>query len=177
MSATIQLLEVSGLKEALKEINKLDKKLRREITKDFEKAVSPMVDAMRADVPLTPPLSGFANKSKTQWKKNEPKNIKVKIDTRRARNRNMAKGAQYESLGVVKIRAMSAGLSVFDMAGKNGAKTTRGEAMVQALEARFGNPSRIMWPNAEKHAEEVEVNLEAVVRKVEREYKRLMGEN
>ena len=135
-----------------------------------------MVDAMRSDVPLTPPLSGFANKSKTQWKKNEPKNIKVKIDTRRARNRNMAKGAQYESLGVVKIRAMSAGLSVFDMAGKNGAKTTRGEAMVQALQARFGNPSRIMWPNAEKHAEEVEVNLEAVVRKVEREYKRLMGE-
>jgi hypothetical protein len=177
MSATIQLLEVSGLKEALKEINKLDKKLRREITKDFEKAVSPMVDAMRADVPLTPPLSGFANKSRTQWKKNEQKNIKVKIDTRRARNRNMAQGAQYESLGVVKIRAMSAGLSIFDMAGKNGSKTTRGENMVETLQARFGNPSRIMWPNAEKHAQEVEVNLEAVVRKVEREYKRLMGGN
>ena len=177
MSASIQMLEVSGLKEALKEINKLDKKLRREITKDFEAAASPMVDAMRADVPQSPPLSGFANKSKTQWKRNETKNIKVKLDTRRARNRNMAKGAQYESLGVVKIRATSAGLSIFDMAGKKGdGDTPQGEAMVAALKRRFGDPSRIMWPNAERKWQEVETNLEPVVRRVSAELTRLLGE-
>lgn len=175
MSATIQMLEVSGLKEALKEINKLDKKLRREITKDFEKAASPMVDAMRADVPLTPPLSGFANKSRTQWKKNEPKNIKVKIDTRKPRRQTP--GAQYEPVGVVKIRATTAGMNIFDMAGKNGGKTAQGEALIRALQARYGNPSRIMWPNAERKSQEVETNIEQVVKKVQTEMTRLLKEN
>lgn len=178
MSASIQMLEVSGLKEALKQINKLDKTLRREITKDFERAASPMVDAIRADVPAAPPLSGFSHKSRTAWKKNEQKNVRVKLDTRRARNRNMAQGAQYESLGVVKIRSTSPGLAIFDMAGKAGkTKTTQGEAMVNALERRFGSPSRIMWPNAERKWQEVEANLEPVVKKVSTELTRLLKEN
>jgi hypothetical protein len=175
MSASIQMLEVSGLKEALKEINKIDKKLRREITKDFEKAAAPMVEAMRADVPLTPPLSGFANKSKTQWKKNEQKSIRVKLDTRKPRKQTP--GAQYESLGVVKIRTTTAGMSMFDMAGKNGGKTPRGEAMINALQSRFGNPSRAMWPNAERKTQEVEANLEQVVKKVQTEITRILKDN
>jgi hypothetical protein len=89
----------------------------------------------------------------------------------------MAKGAQYESLGVVKIRATSAGLSVFDMAGKKGdGDTPQGEAMVAALKRRFGDPSRIMWPNAERKWQEVETNLEPVVRRVSIELTRLLGE-
>ena len=33
------VIEVEGLKEALKELNTIDKKLRREITRDFKKIV------------------------------------------------------------------------------------------------------------------------------------------
>jgi hypothetical protein len=173
---TVQMMEVSGLKEALKTINSLDKKIRRQLTKDFENAAEPMLQAMRAAIPAAPPLSGFANKSKTQWKRNETKNIKLKLDTRRARNRNLAKGAQYESLGVVKIRTMSAGLAILDMAGKKGSDTARGDAMVRALTNRFGDPSRFMWPAAENKRQEVEMNLEPVIRKVEAEMTRLLGE-
>ena len=173
---TVQMLEVSGLKEALKTVNSLDKKVRRQLTKDFENAAEPMLQAMRGAIPAAPPLSGFANKSKTQWKKNETKNIKLKLDTRRARNRNLAKGAQYESLGVVKIRTMSPGLAILDMAGKRGSKTTRGAAMVDALDNRFGSASRFMWPAAENKSQEVEMNLESVVKKVEAEMTRLLGE-
>jgi hypothetical protein len=173
---TVQMLEVSGLKEALKTVNSLDKKIRRQLTKDFENAADPMLQAMRGAIPAAPPLSGFANKSKTQWKKNETKNIKLKLDTRRARNRNLAQGAQYESLGVVKIRTMSPGLQIFDMAGKRGSKTTRGAAMVEGLNNRFGNASRIMWPAAEAKWQEVQTNLEPVIKKVESEMTRLLGE-
>jgi hypothetical protein len=177
MSANIEMLEVSGLREALKEINKIDKALRREITKDFERAASPMVDAMRADVPAQPPLSGFANRSRTQWKKNESKSIRVKIDTRRPRGRSMPNGGKGEPVGVVKIRAMSAGMSIFDMAGKSTGKTPRGEALIANLQQRYGSPSRVMWPNAEKHSEEVSANIEVTVKKVQTEITRILKDN
>jgi hypothetical protein len=135
-----------------------------------------MLQAMKAKIPATPPLSGFANKSRTQWKKNETKNIKLKLDTRRARNRNLAKGAQYESVGVVKIRTMSPGLAILDMAGKRGSNSDRGAAMVDGLNNRFGNASRIMWPAAEAKWQEVQMNLEPVIKKVEAEMTRLLGE-
>jgi hypothetical protein len=173
---TVQMLEVSGLKEALKTVNSLDKKIRRQLTKDFENAADPMLQAMRAAVPAAPPLSGFATKSRTQWKKNETKNIKLKLDTRRARNRNLAKGAQYESVGVVKIRTMSPGLAILDMAGKRGSKSDRGAAMVENLTSRFGNASRIMWPSAEAKWQEVQNNFEPVIKRVESEMTRLLGE-
>jgi hypothetical protein len=173
---TVQMLEVSGLKEALKTVNSLDKKIRRQLTKDFENAADPMLQAMRAAIPAAPPLSGFATKSRTQWKKNETKNIKLKLDTRRARNKNLAQGAQYESLGVVKIRTMSPGLAILDMAGRRGSKSDRGAAMVEGLNSRFGNASRIMWPAAEAKWQEVQTNLEPVIKKVESEMTRLLGE-
>jgi hypothetical protein len=173
---TVQMLEVSGLKEALKTVNSLDKTIRRQLTKDFENAADPMLQAMRAAIPAAPPLSGFATKSRTQWKKNETKNIKLKLDTRRARNRNLAQGAQYESVGVVKIRTMSPGLALLDMAGKRGSKSDRGAAMVEGLNNRFGNASRIMWPSAEAKWQEVQNNFEPVIKKVESEMTRLLGE-
>lgn len=173
---TVQMLEVSGLKEALKTINSLDKKVRRQLTKDFENAASPMLQEMKSAIPTAPPLSGFANKSRTQWRKNESKNIKLKLDTRRARNRNLAKGAQYESVGTVKIRTMSPALAILDMAGKNGSKSDRGAAMVDGLTGRFGNASRFMWPAAERKWQEVEMNLVPVIQKVQSEMTRLLGE-
>jgi hypothetical protein len=173
---TVQMLEVSGLKEALKTINSLDKKVRRQLTKDFENAAEPMLQAMKSAIPSAPPLSGFANKSRTAWKKNETKNIKLKLDTRRARNRNLAQGAQYESLGTVKIRTMSPALAILDMAGKRGSSSARGEALVNGLNSRFGNASRFMWPAAESKWQEVEMNLVPVIAKVQAEMTRLLGE-
>ena len=40
-------IEVVGLKEALKTLNKIDKSLRREITKDYKKIVQPVIDGRR----------------------------------------------------------------------------------------------------------------------------------
>ena len=175
MPATVQVLEVSGLKEALKEINKIDKKLRRELTKDFERAASPMVDAIRGDIPSSPPLSGFATKSRLQWRTNETKSVKVKLDTRRARYRNEKTGSNYEQLGVVKIRTTTPAVAVFDIAGKTSSgKTAQGKAMIDGLQRRFGRASRIMWPNAERKWQEVESNIEPVVRRVSDELTRLM---
>ena len=55
-------IEVVGIKEALKELNTFDKKLRRQITRDYKKVVEPiMVDAKAALQQLgKEPLSGWA---------------------------------------------------------------------------------------------------------------------
>ena len=55
-------IEVVGIKEALKELNTFDKKLRRQITKDYKKVVQPiMVDAKAAIQQIgKEPLSGWA---------------------------------------------------------------------------------------------------------------------
>lgn len=178
MSATIEMLEVSGLKEALKQIGKLDKSLRRELTKDFERAASPMVDAIRTAVPTSPPLSGFATKSRMQWKRNETKSVKVKVDTRRAKYRNENSGAEWSNVGTVKITTTTAALAIFDIAGTAGSgKSPQGEALIAGLQRRFGNPSRIMWPNAERKWQEVEGNLEQVIKRVQDELTRLLKEN
>ena len=53
-------IEVVGLKEALKTLNKIDKSLRREITKDYKKIVQPVIDDAKNLVPTKAPLSGMA---------------------------------------------------------------------------------------------------------------------
>lgn len=178
MAATLDVKEVVGLKEALKTINKLDKQVRRQLTKDFEQAASPMLDAIRQSVPTEPPLSGFATKSRLAWRRNEARSIRVKLDTRRARYSNEKTGQQYSTVGVVKIRTTTPGVAVFDIAGKaSSGKTQQGTALIANLQRRFGSPSRAMWPNAERKWQEVEANLEPVLQKVQDEMTRLLKES
>lgn len=52
-------IEVYGLKEALKELNKIDKSLRREITKDYKRITAGLVSDIESAIPLNYPLSGW----------------------------------------------------------------------------------------------------------------------
>jgi hypothetical protein len=157
-------MEVNGLREALKEINKLDNKLRRQLTKDFAKAADPMVQAARSKVPDQPPLSGMARRwksnSKTEgplWVGDEASNIKASINTRRAR------------------KIQSRNLFIFDMAGRGSGSNEQGRRMMEQLNSRFGRGSRVMWPAAESTMDQVQNNLKPVVRKVMDDYKRIVG--
>ena len=60
-------IEVVGIKEALAHINKLDKTLRRQITKDFKALAAPVVMQAKEDVPGKAPMSGW-NRSYTPGK-------------------------------------------------------------------------------------------------------------
>jgi len=52
-------IEVVGLKEALRELNKIDKSARRDLTKRFKEVVKPVLAEIQANFPSTAPLSGF----------------------------------------------------------------------------------------------------------------------
>ena len=58
----IEPIKVFGLKEALKEINSVNPKLRREITTTYKQIMAATVKDVQSKIPNNPPMSGFAGK-------------------------------------------------------------------------------------------------------------------
>jgi len=81
MSANVGI-EVLGLKEALKELNRIDPKLRRQITRDFKQIVKPVITKAEALLPSGAPLSGMAR----SWKGKSGADIMSWLDTRVKKN-------------------------------------------------------------------------------------------
>jgi hypothetical protein len=143
-------MEIEGLKESLKIVNKVDKKLRLEIGRDIKRiGEKTVVAAIMELVPPGAPMSGMEHRKRTGWYNSKNKGIKVKTNTRGARKRNIAKGAQYETLAVITVGTTGAALAMMDMAGK---RSSAGEGpkarpnFVPLLNERLGrSPSRFMW--------------------------------
>jgi len=148
-------MEIEGLKESLKIVNKVDKKLRLEIGRDIKRiGEKTVVAAIMELVPPGAPMSGMEHRKRTGWYNSKNKGIKVKTNTRGARKRNIAKGAQYETLAVITVGTTGAALAMMDMAGK---RSSAGEGpkarpnFVPLLNQRLGrSPSRFMWAGGEK---------------------------
>jgi hypothetical protein len=148
-------MEIEGLKESLKIVNKVDKKLRLEIGRDINRiGEKTVVAAIMELVPPGAPMSGMEHRKRTGWYNSKNKGIKVKTNTRGARKRNIAKGAQYETLAVITVGTTGAALAMMDMAGK---RSSAGEGpkarpnFVPLLNQRLGrSPSRFMWAGGEK---------------------------
>ena len=148
-------MEIKGLKESLKIVNTVDKKLRLEIGRDIKRiGEKTVVAAIMELVPPGAPMSGMEHRKRTGWYNSKNKGIKVKTNTRGARRRNIAKGAQYETLAVITVQTTGAALAMMDMAGK---RSSAGEGpkarpnFVPLLNQRLGrSPSRFMWAGGEK---------------------------
>jgi hypothetical protein len=167
MAASVGI-EYDGLKQALREIGKIDPALRRQITKDIKYAADPLVSAIKDSIPSSPPLTGQKHNGRTAWK-NESKNVTVKVDTRKARKRNAGQGAQYESIGTVRITAKGAALSMSDMAGR-GPNQTRNKNPLRArpsfadsLTSKLRSPSRFMWARSDDYLDEITRRVDAIV--------------
>ena len=170
MAASVGI-EYDGLKQALREIGKIDPALRRQITKDIKSAADPLVSAIKDSIPSSPPLTGQKHNGRTAWK-NESKNIVVKVDTRKARKRNLEQGAQFESIGTVRITAKGAALSMTDMAGR-GPNQTRNKNPLRArpnfaqdLTSKLRTPSRFVWARSDDYIDEITRNVDKIVQEV-----------
>lgn len=188
-------VQVTGIKEALKELNRLAPDLRRQITKDYKEITQPMVNAARAATPAQPPLSGMSRK----WRKvfggtwvnaNVDRKITVKIDTRRARKRNLMQGVQYETLSAFLFQSNEVYGIIFDMAGRGGAsdgtyqnRNYRGQeyrytwnnTLIRNLNAKWGQASRYMWPTAEQYLPDMEDAITSLTARVEDDISRALA--
>jgi hypothetical protein len=149
MTATADL-EVVGLKDALKTLNKLNPTVRRTITKDFKKITQPVVVDAQSKIPQMP-LSGF----KYNW--TTKSGAKLLPWDSRASSKLVKSGVSgkkpkefrgnIQNASVFYIRWAGAMNTIYDMASKgNLGKSLRTQ----------GEPSRVLWPAYERNKAEVE---------------------
>jgi hypothetical protein len=156
-------VEVVGLKSALGELNKIDKKLRRQITTDFKKIVDPVIVEARRNVPDEAPLSGMARswtgKSGAElmnWQTNKVnKNLKAFTSGKKVRDKP---GGFRQNLATFGIRWGGPQATLFDMARKG--------KLSDALQARYGSPSRVMWRAYESQSSLVDSEVRDLVNRV-----------
>ena len=157
------VVEVLGLKEALKELNTMDKKLRRQITRDFTKIVQPVLGKAESMLPLGPPLSGMAR----SWTGKSGADIMSWNDTRVRKNLKAftsgkkvrdAPGGFRQNLGVFGIRWLGPQATALDMLAKG--------VMADNLTDRFGPPSRIIYRAYDSASDEVQQQVKELVNKV-----------
>jgi hypothetical protein len=157
------VIEVVGLKEALKELNTMDKKLRREITRDFKKIVQPVLGKAESMLPNGAPLSGMARswigKSGADimsWNDARVRrNIKAFTSGKKVRD---APGGFKQNLGVFGIRWLGPQATTLDMLAKG--------VMADNLTDRFGTPSRIIYKAYDSASDEVQQQVKDLVNKV-----------
>ena len=112
-------IEVQGLKENLRLLQRINPTLSKEIRKDFRALAKPAVDEIEKAKPSKNDLPrGFQHAGRTGA--NGVKRVKINFNTRRARNRNITQGAKYETLGTIRIQTADAATAIADMAGKVG---------------------------------------------------------
>jgi len=154
-------IEVVGLKEALKTLNKIDKSLRREITKDYKKIVQPVIDDAKNLVPSKAPLSGMARAYKYRsgfqvlpWSDGYNQKIIAKINTRNIKEY----GGNKSNVGTFVIQWQGATGTMFD--------TSMEGPLGRALTARYGSRSRVMWKAYEQRQNDVMSEMEQLVKRV-----------
>ena len=146
---------VAGVKETMRELQKFEPDLAKEIKRDFKQIVDPIVKEARAQI-VELPLSGFAR----NWKAGAllPWDRSAVVKSIIARFSNRRRG---NSLAVFSVTMKSPAGTIFDMAGR--ANVNR---LASALSTLYGSPSRLMWPTYERNAEKVNQNLQALTDKL-----------
>ena len=152
-------VEVLGIKEALKELNDLDKTARQKVTRDFKRIVKPIEAAAKLLIPRTSPLSGFERKWVTHsgyqmfpWQGGKDK-IVAKVSGRKPK---MFAG-HMTNLATFYVQHQGPNSVLFDMSGKGPIPTPQGKVMVKALTSFYGPPSRVLWRSYEQNGDQVDL--------------------
>jgi hypothetical protein len=150
-------IQVYGVKEDLKRLNKLAPDLRKQILLDAKAIVEPVIRTASNAYPeqyLSGMSRAWTQGSNKKFPYNRAKAIKgisVKVDTRK------------KSESTITIIQKNPAATIIDMAGKKGGKTTAGKNMIAGLAMHFGPPSRVMWPSYDVNAERVNQNMVELV--------------
>jgi hypothetical protein len=168
MTAVHTEIKMVGLKEAVKELNNIDKSARRELTREYKRIVEPVISEAKQRVPLGAPISGW-NRS---WTTKSGKQllpwdgalgddyIKAKVSGKRPREYN----GMMSNLAVFSIAWSGAINTIYDLAGRGSRGATQaGANMIRGIEARKGKASRVLWPAYLANADEVQQRMQQLI--------------
>jgi len=119
-------VDAEGIRSAIKELKALDTNLLKELRKDLRTKISPLAKQIANDVPIDPPLSGFARQSSFGW---GPVRPTVSFTPGRSRKTG-------DHLVAIRIAPPKGtrGLYVAEIAGsRSRGKNARGQAMIRNL--------------------------------------------
>jgi len=162
-------MEIVGIKEALAELNKIDKVARREITKDFKRIMYQIEQDAQSRIPLGAPIKGF-NRAWTirgkyrilPWEMNVNDTIISGVSGKRPK----MFGGYLQNLATFFIKYKGPTSILFDMSGKGPVPTPQGKNMVQGLTDKYGAPSRVLWPAVEANKDDIEYRTKQLVERV-----------
>lgn len=171
MSATASI-EVVGVKDAIRELGKIDKEARKQLTRDYKELVAPAVNTAKTMTPTSPPLSGmqynWKGRSGAQlmpWNDGQSdKAIKPFVSAKKPK----AFSGYTSHLATFGLRWSAANATIVEMSGKGSVPTDAGRRMVSALSARYGQPGRFLWKAFTQHEREVVAGVERLVKDVMR---------
>jgi hypothetical protein len=153
-------IEVAGIKDALKTLNRIDKSLRREITKDYKRLTQGVVDDAYQAIPLKEPLSGWKRKWTVRsgaellpWGQFDQK-IVAKINTKKVKEY----AGQNVNLATFVVRWENPDAALFDFLSTG--------RMGKQLDIKFGQPSRVMWKSWQRNKEDVNERMTQLVKRV-----------
>ena len=157
--------EITGVKETIKALRRIDPELRKEFNAKYKDAVSPMTNAAKAiyDDQL------FPSGTKRTWAQGGRKifpltaakaktGVKPKINT------------SYRGGNALYVMQANPAAAVFDIAGKKNLNR-----LGSAFSSKFGkNASRVMWPVAERHQKQVKKNVQELVKETTKTVQKLV---
>lgn len=165
-------IEVVGIKDALRTLNRVDKVARRQITKDYKELVAPMINTARTLTPNEPPLSGMGHAWKPQGRKEvfpwddatSDKAMKPFVSGKKPRE---FRGFT-SHLTTFGVRWSAPGATVVELSGEGNVPTVKGRQMVESLTARYGQPGRFFWRAFTQHEQEVQDGVAKLMKEVMR---------
>lgn len=196
--STRETIEVAGVKEALRALNDTDKKLRRQITRDYKEIMADTVTDAKSLVPKDAPLSGFNRSWTPQGAQGsvlpfagggaaraprKPSQYEMNFRGGRRQYAKWAIWAQGINAYISGKRPKTVGnytrnLAAFGVKWQGPAavlfdtsaqaNTPQGQRMVAALQRKFGPPSRVMWRAYEQTSLDVQHELRELVRHIMR---------
>jgi len=147
-------IQVTGIKETLRELQKLNPELRKAFNNQFKAILEPTVSDIKSRIPSEAPISGFERpyRKNGAWAGNKvQKGVKTKIDTRRP------KPGGLEVTTAFTIIQKTGWGAIFDMAGKSSSNV-----LATNLGRRYGVASRSMWPAVIAHQDQIESDMSAI---------------
>jgi hypothetical protein len=167
--------KVLGINQSLAILNKYQKDVVKDLRKDIAEIASPMVTAIRSNIPNSAPIRGFSHNGRTAWPKRAIR-IQIKLSTSRS--------ARKQRTATAKLIITNAGVQIADMAGKaNKIKTSgltrayakgntimrhringQGRFMIDALNSTGrGRASRYIYPAVDKYQQRITMEIDKTI--------------
>jgi hypothetical protein len=160
MSKQAVSMQVTGLKESLRTLRKVDPEIRKEFNRGVRTITKPVVDEAK-NTYWVDALSGMSKPWNQRGRNLFPydqaaarKGIKTKISTAK-KNRSL-----------VSIVQDNPAAAIIEIAGKANANPA-GDNFNQNLTDKLGPPMRVLWPSIDKNLSKVQREMGALVDKTE----------